>query len=604
MALETIDSGSNYNFGSKLEQPEYPRSAFDLSHLVTTTIPNAGIVYPLGLPIETNPNEDYDINVDYLLRVMPQVVPIYSRQRAYIYAFWQSYAHLSVDFQAFVRKGFNGTYVSNLPTLDKLLKSSELDKTVKPNSLANMMGLPIGANLGKLAPKVHSLWFMELLQIWRDYFLNKNYYMNDRVILPDDDSRFRLGKDGKVMSATDEGTDIQFVIADYPDVNNFGLKKQADGTYTFTIFAHDYPQDYFLSALPFPQRGDAPTLSFGVGAGDLPVYLRNNTSGDVTELNPYSMLIGNTYAGSSGATIRALGLSASGGGSSVPLNSDLRFLEGAGAGSAAVQSYTSYVTLSDQISLGITLNQIRELAIAQVELEKMARTDGSYGEFVYTFFGQNPRSAHDYKPVYIGGTYKNITFSEILQTAPAANENQTPLGSYAGHGITGEDNGYIGRFHSDDYGAIMFFICIMPDVYYSQGVDPTYTHLSQSEFYLPERAKLGLVPILNQELYFQGNEEQDADLWAYQNPYDYYRYRPNEILGKIADPSNLSWYPYTQARHFTSLPNWGEEFAEADDVRKDYLQSYVEDAYSAQFNFNIRAVRPLPYKPIPANIIN
>lgn len=93
-------------------------------------------------------------------------------------------------------------------------------------------------------------------------------------------------------------------------------------------------------------------------------------------------------------------------------------------------------------------------------------------------------------------------------------------------------------------------------------------------------------------------------MWAYQNPFDYLRYMPNRIHGKIADPENKSFFPYTQSRKFDSLPNWGRGFSVADDVRKDYLFAKNEDAYSAQFSINVRAVRPLPYKPIPAEIIN
>ena len=34
---------------------------------------------------------------------------------------------------------------------------------------------------------------------------------------------------------------------------------------------------------------------------------------------------------------------------------------------------------------------------------------------------------------------------------------------------------------------------------------------------------------------------------------------------------NHSFYPYTQARRFTQLPNWGRNSVLQNDVRKDYL---------------------------------
>ena len=146
------------------------------------------------------------------------------------------------------------------------------------------------------------------------------------------------------------------------------------------------------------------------------------------------------------------------------------------------------------------------------------------------------------------GTYKNIVFTEVLQTSgssiPTTGESSSPLGAYSGHGITGISNGRIGHIHCDDYGMIMIIACIMPDVYYSQGLDRIFTDSLQSEKFLPERAKLGMQPIYNKELYYAGNNDNDEGednyLWAYQNPFDYLRYIPNHIHGKIADPNNES----------------------------------------------------------------
>ena len=82
-SLEGFDSGSNYKFGNKMKINSNPRSLFDLSHLNTLTMSNAGKLIPIAL-WETLPSDDFDINVDCLLRVLPQVVPLYSRQRMYI----------------------------------------------------------------------------------------------------------------------------------------------------------------------------------------------------------------------------------------------------------------------------------------------------------------------------------------------------------------------------------------------------------------------------------------------------------------------------------------------------------------------------------------
>ena len=180
--------------------------------------------------------------------------------------------------------------------------------------------------------------------------------------------------------------------------------------------------------------------------------------------------------------------------------------------------------------------------------------------------------------------------------------SNSPLGSYAGHGII-SDNGYLGHLHSDEHGYLMILLSVMPDTYYSQGIPKMFTRLTQAEEFLPDRDKLGLTAIFNKELYVSGSRDTDNDVFAYQNPFDEYRYKENVISGKIADSSNRSFFPYTQARVFTSTPTYSESFFRADDVRKDYLASPTEDAYSGRIRFNIRAVEPLSFTGAPAPII-
>ena len=70
--VEAFDSGSNYKFGEKLEKQTFPRSAFDLSHLVSTTIDNCGQVQILDV-IETLPGDDHEINIKSLIRCLPVI---------------------------------------------------------------------------------------------------------------------------------------------------------------------------------------------------------------------------------------------------------------------------------------------------------------------------------------------------------------------------------------------------------------------------------------------------------------------------------------------------------------------------------------------------
>lgn len=613
--LESFDSGSNYKFGDKMESPKCPRSLFDLTHLNSLTIKNAGIMVPLTY-WETLPGDDFDISIDTLLRVMPQVVPLYSRQRLYVYGFYSPYATLWNNWQVFMDKGFTGNVTKTIPILkhgnniDPLVNFPTIP--IPPDSFGDYMGLPINMDPTKLFGSssdptnnahLSALPFMMYLRIYRDYFMNKNHYINDRVLLPDDDSRFRLDDNGVLLSASDQGKSFYFNLT---NVSTYGVTYDNNlGKYNFNLFVHDFPDDYFTSALPFTQRGTATPLNAsatGLSANTVLDFSNSKFFNSVLPGQAQQILAGATDS-NPGPFAPATGLSTAN-----DLNSKMIMELNKGIASTSI---------SGTATLSIFLEDIRKLAIQQQELERLARTDGSYLEFGLTFFGEKPRNAYDYRPIYIGGTYKNLAFTEVLQTAGSTvgaaqttGSTDSPLGAYAGHGITGISNGRIGHIHCDDYGLIMIVACVMPDVYYSQGLDRVLTDSLQSEKYLPERALLGLQPILNKELYYAGNNGNslgdDNYLWAYQNPFDWLRYMPNKIHGKIADSTNNSFFPYTQSRKFTSLPNWGPAFANASpsNVRKDYLFAPSEDAYSAQFKFNIRAVRPLPYKATPAQLVH
>lgn len=611
---ERIDSGSNYNFPDKMEIGKTPRSVFNLSHKHYTTIDNAGIIFPIAW-WEYVPTDSFEISVKHFLRVMPQVVPLFSNQRIFIHAFACDYTDLQSDFETLLTKGYNGNVIKKIAPLTADNLDPEVydngDGVVEPCSLADYLGLPQGASYSSLiSAGVSALPFMMIESIYKNYYMNKNYYIENRNWLPDDPETFRLNENGELASNTDN---------DNPKV------------YFGKLHYRDYPDDYFTSCLPFAQRGDRPMLSAflsgqgmfnsvplslngmigklavpGVSDGGLmlsPITQNDNaTSTSVYghPLNRYTLDLavqqrnGDTdYKPENAGQVPVF---------VTPYNGTTGWsvdnLQDAVTKSGKLVAQALNQGLSGAISLGIGLEEIRQLMREQVELEKMARTDGSYSSFGLSFFGVRPKS-RDCRPLYIGSTYSSISFTEVLQTSQSS--DASALGQIAGHGISVDNSGYIGNFHATAFGMIMIVGSIMPDVAYHQGLDRKWTKKFQSELYLPERAKMGLQPVLNRELMFTGNKATDEDLFGYQNPFDDLRYIPNRISGKIADFNNLSFSPYTQTRHFDSVPTLSQSFAIANDVRKDYLFAPSENAYAMSFSIGIRAVRPIPYKPIPNN---
>lgn len=605
--LDGVDSGSQYQFGDKMQMARFPKSAFDLSHLFTTTVPNAGMIFPVLLK-ETLPTDSWQVRLNALLRVLPQQVPLYSRQRVYFDAFYVRCSDVWKDWNSYMKKGKSGNLLLERPSLSR--KNLSLDglevlpegatpdtatsAKVLPNSIYDYVGIPIGTDLIDLIDKgyhIDALPFMALMQIYRWYYLNKNTYIDDDAMFPDDESDFRLLTDGEILSFKNEG-----------------LGSNILGSKMFRLWA----QDYFTSALPFAQRGDAPTLPLHVSSG---LQLGDLTAESVSSVEKGANLLFQFDVNSSNSASSYLSTNISNSGGPV-VHSNLD-LVGSGVGhvtkilgtegSAPVSpsrvklNDVSFASSSVSFDSSIVLDDIRRLAISQLELERLARTDGTYEEFGLSFFGVSSRNAVDYKPLYVGSCYQEVSFSEVLQTSESGS---TPLGTYAGHGVSVTNDGNIGSFNADDYGYFVVLCSIMPDVYYCQGLDRMFTKSQESEEFLPNRDKMGMRPILNQEIFLSGTIAVDEDLFAYQNPFDEYRYLANEIHGQIADKTKLSFVPYTQARLFDDTPNWNKNFVTASDVRKDYLTAPLEDAYTMQVRFDIRAVRPLSYVAAPAEVIN
>ncbi len=610
--LEPVDNGSNYPFRDKLLQARQGRSGFNWSHNRVFTLANAGLLLPVFCS-EVLPNSDYEISADLLLRVLPQVVPLYSDQKYYLYAFYARYSDLWSSAQTYMTKGYSGNEILKKPILSasNVGLPDGMNYVIKSGDIFDSFGFQKGKKLSEFG-EINALPFMMYEKIYTDYFMNNNLHINDRVRLPNDPSDFRLADDGTIISN-------KYVNPEYPEYTAIKL---------CNLHYRDYSSDYFTTALPFQQRGKAPTLDFSYSAnsisadslafdqlasdnvrlgyfGNLPAgesvtpaiasFFRADHSPITGNINVDSIAHGNSalYFNATGTegNNNLIGLSFSG--RDGYADSGFR-VNGGTARSVTLQN------LKGVLNASFTLDEFRNLAVATAELERMARTDGTFAQFGLTFFGEKSRNSNDYYVTFVGGSYRSIAFSEVLQMSSSV--NNSPLGSYAGHGMI-SDNGYLGHLHSDEHGYLMILLSVMPDVYYSQGIPKMFTRLTQVEEFLPDRDKLGLTAIFNKELYVSGTKDVDNDVFAYQNPFDEYRYKENVISGKIADSTNRSFFPYTQARLFGSTPTYSESFFKADDVRKDYLASPTEDAYSGRIRFNIRAVEPLSFTGNPSPVI-
>lgn len=562
------DTGSNYKFYEGAPKANPPRSMFDVSYINTFTA-KQGQVIPCYDAL-TYMNEDYNYDIEAICRVVnPPVVPLMSRQRMFFHSFWLSFHQIWKNSHIFFDKGKT---TGQAATADELVIPTIKLTHWERGSLADYLGFNVVDTTGVSEFEFPALKFVAYVKIMRDYYINQRLHAasleassdsDDALIYawmyPLDDADFRIGSpqwDALVESQT--AVDKLFG----------------------SVWYRDFADDYFTRCQIKPvYSDDIPEVHI---TGSVEAYNKPYVSPDISNQPQFS----------------------SGGlGTIIDENNKKRIVQigqkgsnvWSGTGSFLGEMLNNSVGLRTRGLSGLTIDAIRNCEAATLILEKMAKTDGSYGEFARAMFGETPKSAYDFKATLVGASYQEILFSQVLNTT---SNNQ---GAITGIGVS-SGKGNIGKFHSDDYGYLLTMCSVMPDTYYCTGLKREDTYQTSDDFYLPERSQLGMQAVLNKELYNDVKDyNHNDDVFGYQNRFDEMRYRANEVHGKVADLSNNSFSPYIQTRHFQSRPTLTPEFVTTkDNISTNWLSHETEVPYIIQIAHRVTAIRPLPYRATPA----
>lgn len=611
------DDGSNYNFGSDKPVAKPQSSSFDLGYTNSLTACE-GRLYPTWYEY-TVLGDTFKIGNEALVRVINNpVVPLASRQRVFFHTYYGTLNQLWKYANVFFPKGYTAKDVESLKTMtvpklaipeDWFYYGSTLEmlgfsgvgsgssyvptKPVVPSWSTITSYTSLDSTINKStttsttgAPWVPLFKLMLYLRIWRDYHCNKrifakwledkssntnipsierNYYKKVKEwMFPLDDADFRIGT---------AQFDSLFNSSSFDELHYNSIH------FLYDFFLDPLPRmwsdDYFTTCLPTPLLEQTPSTSI-----ESPVTFASNVVGGGTANNPSNLYF---VTGTASTLTNKFAISLQ--------NNSYQSTYAEEMAGALNNTFGSTYALTN-----ITMDALRNLACANAILEKLAKTDGSYAEFGRAYFGVTPNGAQSFKPRYVGGCYQPILYTDVVNTA-------NDQGMISGKGISAS-NGEIGSVFCDDYGICMTLMSIMGDTYYSQGWKKQDLYTTADDFYLPERAKLGLEPVMDAEIYY--SDANTRSVFGYQNRYDSYRYRANEVHGVVAnfsDTNDISCY--IQQRHFTSKPTLSKEFLDAT-VGLDNRYLSVADGsmptFFVQLNNNVFATRPIPYKAIENNL--
>lgn len=337
-------------------------------------------------------------------------------------------------------------------------------------------------------------------------------------------------------------------------------------------------RDYFTTAMPWQQRGQAPALPFSV-SGNL--FLQ------------YSDTIGKTGLANSaavGGDVANYAASSNAGGAT-----NFLILGGENASSKPL-----YVDMSKATTTSFNIADLRLAFQIQRFMEANATGGVRYTEFLRRHFGVSPRDERLQIPEFIGGGKSPLVVSEVLQTSGTEGEGgtqETPQGNLAGHGmVVGRQ--YVSTYHVQEFGYIIGMMFIRPKASYCQGINRQWLRRTRYDFYFPEFAHLSEQAIETAELYAVSGDSTNGDIFGYQGRYNEMRHKQDIICGDLRN--TLSYWH--QGRIFNSAPILNQSFVECDPSKRVFAVQDDTTSFVINFGNVLKVARPMPAVPTPGLI--
>ena len=367
-----------------------------------------------------------------------------------------------------------------------------------------------------------------------------------------------------------DGKDPNTNYSDTPYPEN-----EEDLSYWFPLRSRAWKKDYFTSALPFPQRGDDVLLPL------VNTDPTTNVSKPYLDINANNITIANTKVSSSNDV-------------SV-IQSKLTSTSNSGTNSSKWNIDNLKADISNLRSS--TIIEIRRAFALQKWFENSARLGARYIEQMLAHFGVQSSDARLQRPEFLGGMSVPLSVDSVVQTSSTTTES--PQGNQSGIG-TAIGGNHICKCFCEEHSLIIGLMTIRPQSQYILGLPRQFNMFERFDFPFPEFANIGEQAILRQEIYCPTHvigHKTYKETFGYAPRYSEFKFIPSTVHGEFKDSLNY----WTMARRCT--PYLNKDFIEITNAKEANNRPFAfndsEHQYIVQVNFDVTAVRPLPYYSVP-----
>ena len=143
--------------------------------------------------------------------------------------------------------------------------------------------------------------------------------------------------------------------------------------------------------------------------------------------------------------------------------------------------------------------------------------------------------------------------------------------------------------------------CVFADLTYQQGINRMWSRRDRWDFYWPALAHLGEQAVLNKEIYYN-NDANDELTFGYQERYAEYRYKPSQITGKMRSNATGTLNAWHLSQDFAALPVLNASFIEENPPIDRVVAVPTEPDIIFDWYFDLKCTRPMPTYSVPGLI--